>query len=46
MEPNKWDESKYVSADPRNVMVDPDIVFNEYVKVRDIKNRKVSCLFK
>jgi hypothetical protein len=46
MEPNQWDESKYVSADPRNVMVDPNIVFNEYVKVRDIKNLKVSCLFR
>ena len=46
MESNKWDESKYVSVDPRNVMVDPNIVFNEYVKVRDIKNLKVSCLFR
>jgi hypothetical protein len=46
MEPDKWNESKYIDGDPRNVMVDPDIVFNEYVKVKDIKNRKISCLFK
>ena len=46
MEPNQWNESKYVDVDPRNVMIDPNIVFNEYVKVRDIKNLSVSCLFK
>ena len=46
MKPNNWEESKYERDDPRNVMIDPNIVFNEYVKVRDIKNLKVSCLFK
>jgi hypothetical protein len=46
MEPNKWDESKYNDVDPRNSLVDPDVVFNAYVEARDIKNRKVSCLFK
>jgi len=45
MEPNKWNESKYVDVDPRNALIDPDIVFNAYVEARDIKNRKVSCLF-
>jgi hypothetical protein len=38
MEPNKWEENKYVDVDPRNVMVEPDIIFNEYTKIKDIKN--------
>lgn len=37
MEPNKWEENKYVDMDPRNIMVNPDMVFNEYIKIRDIK---------
>ena len=27
---DKWDESKYIDTDPRNAMVDPDIVFKAY----------------
>jgi len=45
MESNKWNESKYVDVDPRNALIDPNIVFDSYVEARDIKNRKVSCLF-
>jgi len=27
---NKWDESKFNDSDPRNIMVDPEVVFNAY----------------
>jgi hypothetical protein len=28
---DKWDNTKFTDTDPRNVMVDPEIVFNAYV---------------
>ena len=45
MEPNNWNTSKYDGRDPRNIMVDPDIVFNSYVNLKKSNNVKVSCLF-
>jgi len=37
MKPNKWEESKYDPDDPRNIMIDPERVLNEYVKTQKNK---------
>ena len=30
---NKWDESKYNDSDPRNNMVEPKLIIDEYKKI-------------
>ena len=38
---NKWDESKFIDSDPRNNMVEPKLVIDEYKKLD--KNKPVAC---
>jgi len=36
-----WDETKYNESDPRNVMVDPEIILAEFAKLDT--NKPVAC---
>jgi ADP-heptose:LPS heptosyltransferase len=38
---NRWNESKFIDSDPRNNMVEPKIVIDEYKKLD--KNKPVAC---
>jgi len=38
---NKWDESKFIDSDPRNNMVEPKIVIDNFKKLD--KNKPVAC---
>jgi len=38
---NKWDETKFIDSDPRNNMVEPKLVIDEYKKID--KNKPVAC---
>jgi hypothetical protein len=38
---NKWNESKFIDSDPRNNMVEPKLVIDEYKK---LDKNKTSCL--
>lgn len=43
---DKWDESKYIESDPRNVMVDPEIVYQAYKnrdKLTKYQTKHVAC---
>jgi len=33
---NEWDETKFIDSDPRNNMVEPKIVIDEYKKITTI----------
>lgn len=46
---DKWDESKYIENDPRNVMVDPDIIIKSYKernKLNKNQTKEVYCQIK
>ena len=38
---NKWNETKFISNDPRNNMVEPKVVIDNYKKID--KNKVVAC---
>jgi ADP-heptose:LPS heptosyltransferase len=38
---NRWNESKFIDSDPRNNMVEPKLVIDEYKKLD--KNKHVAC---
>ena len=38
---NKWDESKYKDSDPRNNMVEPKLIIDQFKKID--KNKLVAC---
>jgi ADP-heptose:LPS heptosyltransferase len=38
---NRWNESKFIDSDPRNNMVEPKLVIDEYKKLD--KNKPVAC---
>jgi hypothetical protein len=38
---DKWDETKFIDGDPRNSMIEPKLVIDEYKKID--KNKKVAC---
>jgi ADP-heptose:LPS heptosyltransferase len=43
---HKWDESKFNESDPRNIMVDPEVVFNAYEnrdKLNKNQTKSVYC---
>ena len=37
---DKWDETKFVDSDPRNNMVEPKLIIDEYKKIK--KNKKIT----
>jgi len=43
----KWDDSKFIDSDPRNVMVDPEQVVQAYLnreKLSKNQTKEVYCL--
>ena len=41
---NEWDESKFVDSDPRNNMVEPKIIIDNFKKLD--KTKSVACATK
>ena len=41
---DKWDETKYVESDPRNVMVEPKLIIDSFKKLD--KDKPVACATK
>jgi len=41
---DKWDKTKYVESDPRNVMVEPKLIIDSFKKID--KNKPVACATK
>jgi len=42
---NKWDESKFNDSDPRNIMVDPEVVFNAYEKRDTLSKNQTKSVY-
>jgi hypothetical protein len=38
---DKWEDEKFIDSDPRNNMVEPKLVIDEYKKLD--KNKPVAC---
>tara|TARA_R110002124_G_scaffold755_2_gene3616 strand:+ start:477 stop:608 length:132 start_codon:yes stop_codon:yes gene_type:complete len=38
---NKWDEAKFNDSDPRNNMVEPKLIIDQFKKID--KNKLVAC---
>ena len=38
---DNWDETKYLESDPRNVMVDPKLILDNFKKID--KTKTVAC---
>lgn len=45
MDCNKWNENNFDPNDPRNIMVDPELIFNSYISLFKSEKKQVSCLF-
>jgi ADP-heptose:LPS heptosyltransferase len=43
---DEWNENKFIESDPRNILVDPEIVFQAYKNINKNKTKEVFCAIK